>query len=93
VRTGCRAGRNDRGTAVGLIGCLPVPREQTWVEPLQVGRRQAAQELPGELECLFDVPALTALVDELVLEIVGEGEVTAVSLGERRLADDRDEPA
>jgi hypothetical protein len=32
---------------------------------------------------------MIALVDEPVLEVVGEGEVTAVSLGERRLADDR----
>jgi hypothetical protein len=36
---------------------------------------------------------MTALVDEPVLEVVGEGEVTAVSLGESRLTDDRDEPA
>jgi hypothetical protein len=55
--------------------------------------RQAPQELPSELECFFDVPATTPPVDELVLEVMREDEVTAVSLGERRLANDRDKPA
>ena len=71
----------------------PVSRDEIRVDPLQVGLGQAAQELPGEVERLLDGPALLALVDEPVLEVVREGEVAAVSLGERRLADDRDEPA
>ena len=47
----------------------------------------------ASLEGLLDRPALTALVDEPVLEVVSEAEVAAVSLGERRFADDRDEPS
>jgi hypothetical protein len=88
VRTERCAGNNLR-----LIGCLPVAREQSRVEPLQVRPEAGPQKPPGELERFLDVPALTALVDELMLEVVSEGEVTAVSLGERCLANDRDELA
>ena len=72
---------------------MPVPCEQCGVDPLQVGLGQRAQERPGELERLLDAPAVAALVDERLLEVVGEGEIAAVSFRERRLADDRDEPA
>jgi hypothetical protein len=70
VPTGRCTGNDNRRAARRLIGCLPVAREQSRVEPLQVGRRQAPQKLPGELKRFLDAPALTALFDELVLEVV-----------------------
>src|SRR6476620_101830 len=58
-----------------LVDHLAVPREQLRAEPLEVGLGKPAQELPGELEGLLDAPALTALVDEPVLEVVREAEI------------------
>jgi hypothetical protein len=40
--------------------------------------------------CPLDGPSRTGLVDERLLEVMGEGEVAAIVLGEGRLADDRD---
>src|SRR6476660_5334028 len=54
---------------------------------------QAAQQLPGEIERLLNAPALTALIDEAVFEVVREREVAAVPIGERGLTDDRNEPS
>ena len=83
--------------SLGVAGCsaaMAVPREQIRPEPLQVGRRAARAGAARRASRVSSMrPALAALVDEPVLEVVSEAEVPAVSLGERRLADDRDEPS
>jgi hypothetical protein len=60
-------------------------------DPAQFGGREGDEEVPGEVEGLFDRASPLTLADEAVFEVIDKGQDAAVVVGQRLFAHDRDE--
>jgi hypothetical protein len=75
--------------AVVRAGGRPVAAaENLLADALELVSGESGEEVPGEVERAVDAAPLRTLVDEVLFEVVGEGEVAAVVLAQRGGADD-----